>query len=97
MDHTPVPWRVREHPQSAEEFFISAPRPKGHPYENVTKEIEVMSDERYPTKRADADFIVLAVNAHKEMLVALEVALQWCAGEVRSQLLAAIAKGKGRA
>ena len=70
--HTPLPWRVREHPADVDEFHISAATPTDHPYFESTKEIEIMSDERYPTKRADAEFIVQAVNAHEGLLAALE-------------------------
>lgn len=65
MNHTPEPWRVREHPDDPNEFHVSAPVPAGHPYEGRTKEMEVMSDELYPTKRADAERIVACVNVCK--------------------------------
>jgi len=69
-EHTPLPWRVRQHPNDPDEFHISAATPKGHPYHGSTKEIEIMSDEDYPTKRADAELIVRAVNGLAERSLA---------------------------
>lgn len=51
---SPGPWRVREH---GSDFFIESPRQEGKPYG-----IDVLGDEDYSTKRADADFIVAAFN-----------------------------------
>jgi len=104
--HTPGPWRVRQHPDDVEEFHISALTPEGHPYFGRTTETEIMSDEDYPTKRADADFIVQAVNNHDDLLAACEAALNavcWDYSEgslqartrLSGQLKAAIAEAKG--
>lgn len=65
--HTPLPWRVREHPENPDEFHISGKTPKFHPYFGVTDECEIMSDEDYPRKRADAEFIVKAVNEYAHL------------------------------
>jgi hypothetical protein len=65
---TPRPWRVREHPADPDEFHVSAPTPEGNPYYGVTAESEIMSDEEYPTKRADAELIVAAVNCLAQLL-----------------------------
>jgi hypothetical protein len=70
MPHTPTPWRVRELIDRPDLFHVSAPTPEGHPYHGHTKEIEIMSDEHYPTKRADAEFIVRAVNSHEALVEA---------------------------
>lgn len=72
--HTPIPWIVREHPDNKSEFFVQGPRLKPeHPYD-----VEIMADdhgnELYPTevKRADAEFIVRAVNSHDALAEALK-------------------------
>ena len=70
--HTPLPWRIRYHPTDPDEFHVSAITPESHPYFGRTTEIEILSDEGYPTKQGDADFIVRAVNVHEELLAALE-------------------------
>ena len=62
--HTPTPWRVRHHPSDVEECIVVAPTPEGHPYFGATKDIEIMGDESYPTKKGDAAIIVLAGNAY---------------------------------
>lgn len=63
MNHTPEKWRIRELAGDKEEFFIAADPPPSHPLHGRTKDIEIMSDEHYPTKRADAERIVACVNA----------------------------------
>jgi len=70
---TPGEWRIREFPGREDQFFITAEPYVGHPYFGVTTTIEVMSDEDYPTKRADAEFIVHAVNNFDDLLAALKV------------------------
>lgn len=47
--------------------FIAAKPYKGHPYFGVTSTLEVMSDEEYPTKEADAALIVEAVNSYDRL------------------------------
>lgn len=63
---TPGPWWIREHPKITDEFFLAASATKDHPYFGVTKDIQILSDEDYPAKRADAELIVKAVNAYRK-------------------------------
>ncbi|MGJ0509094.1 MAG: hypothetical protein ACR652_18625 [Methylocystis sp.] len=58
--HTPEPWQVLE---VHGEVFVAANTYEGHPYHNRTRTIEIMSDEDYPTKEADAHRIAACVNA----------------------------------
>lgn len=58
--HTKEPWEIRH---VNNQPFIAAKPYEGHPYFNRTSTIEVMSDEDYPTKEADARRIVACVNA----------------------------------
>ena len=57
-------WRVRQHPQIEEEFFVEAPRQEGRPYGT-----EILGDENYPTKRGDAAYIV-ALHESAPLLIA---------------------------
>lgn len=52
---SPGPWFIRE---KGDDLFVSSQRPDGKPYAN-----EILGDENYPEKRADAEFIVRAFNA----------------------------------
>lgn len=76
IDHSQLPWRVRVHPQNKDQFFIEASKNSpDHPYD-----IEVMGEDTgklYPDaqKRADADFIVKAVNCHDELVATLRLAV----------------------
>ena len=54
---TPGPWRVRVHPFNSDEFYVSAPMTAEHPYCGRATGIEILSDEDYPTKRADASLV----------------------------------------
>lgn len=45
-------WRLRE---MGDDCFVERPKLPGQPYG-----VEILGDEDYPTKRADAEFIVLA-------------------------------------
>ena len=45
-------WRLRE---MGDDCFVERPKLSGQPYG-----VEILGDEDYPTKRADAEFIVLA-------------------------------------
>ena len=69
---TPGERRVRVHPTDPNEFHVSAPCPKGHPYHGRTTEMEVLSEEDYPTKRADAEAHVALHNAAPALLDAAE-------------------------
>lgn len=75
MKHTPTPWHVRVLPAHDDMFFIEAPMPNDHPYFGACPYIEIMSDEDYPTKRADADLIVRAVNSHEALVAAAKAVL----------------------
>ena len=55
--HTPGDWEVKE---VMGQLFIAAKPYEGHPYYNRTRTIEIMSDEEYPTKVADAYLIAQA-------------------------------------
>lgn len=58
---TPGPWFVRFHPQDEEEFHVAGPMTPDHPYHSkYMKHIEVLSDEKYPRKLADARLIATA-------------------------------------
>ena len=72
---TPLPWRVRVHPADPEEFHVSAKTPPDDPYYGGTAETQILSDESYPRKRADADYIVRACNSYPKMREALQAAL----------------------
>lgn len=66
---TPGKWFVRELPKNPEKFFVQAPRiSPEHPYD-----IEVLGedDTLYPTRRADADFIVACHEGVPELLARL--------------------------
>lgn len=65
---TPGEWFVREAKGRPDMFHIAAPTYEGHAYHGVASSIEIMSDEDYPTKRADADFIVEAVREYRKIL-----------------------------
>ena len=49
--HTPGDWEVKE---VMGQVFVAAPPYEGHPYLGMSSTIEIMSDEDYPTKEADA-------------------------------------------
>lgn len=59
---TPGRWWIREFPNNPERFFIAHETYPGHPYHNVASSGDIMSDEDYPTKRADAELICAVVN-----------------------------------
>lgn len=75
--HTKEPWEVK-YVQGRP--FIAAKPYEGHPYFGCTTTIEVMSDEEYPTKEADAHRIVACVNA--------------CAGIPTEQLASVVEQNK---
>jgi hypothetical protein len=54
---TPNEWRVREFPGGNGDFFVEAPQPDD---ETRNYNVEILSDEVYSTKKADAEFIVAA-------------------------------------
>lgn len=54
--------------------FVSAIPYKDHPYFGCTTTIEVMSDEEYPTKSADAKLIAASRNALPELIRVIELA-----------------------
>ncbi len=66
--HTPGPWKLREHPTDPDQFYVSGPMTDDHPYLQSANDVEILSDEGYPRKRADARLI----SAAPEMLEALE-------------------------
>lgn len=53
-EHTPTPWKIRTHPANEDHFYIHAEMTEDHPYNGASSGIEIMSDEDYPRKRADA-------------------------------------------
>ena len=66
---TPGEWFIRElFPGTETMFYIAAPTYEGHPYHGAASSMEIMSDEDYPTKRADAEFIVEAVREYRKIL-----------------------------
>ena len=83
-EHTPAPWRVIDIP-TTDKFFVAAEPYEGHPYYKRTRTIEVMSDEDYPTKRADAEHIVRCVNSWDDpaLLRARLAEIDKCKGETR--------------
>lgn len=59
---TPGVLNLRDHPQFGP--FVEARTYEGHPYHGVTNGgFGILEDEDYPTKRADAEFIVTLWNA----------------------------------
>lgn len=74
-EHTPIPWQVRINPADEGMFYVSAPTPENHPYFGRTKDVEIMSDEDYPTKYADARYIVKSANYHERLKESLEQVL----------------------
>src|SRR5579872_2154823 len=54
---TPGPWRVITLPEPYSKTFVAAEPYEGHPYHGCSRTIEIMSDEDYPTKLADAQLI----------------------------------------
>jgi hypothetical protein len=70
--HTPTPWSVRvlraDDPES--DCFVMGAKPVGATIAG-TYNREVMSDERYPEKRGDAELIISAVNGFAELRGAL--------------------------
>lgn len=67
---TPAPWTITRFPDDPERYFISAPPTPEHPYNGVTKLIEILSDEDYPRRLADAELVVALVN-HREKVIEL--------------------------
>ena len=59
---TPGDWIVRVHLEK-DDFFVEAPAAKGEAYGT-----EILGDEDYPTKRADAEAIVKAKAYHPYLL-----------------------------
>ena len=59
---TPGDWIVRTHPQK-DDFFVEAPAANGEAYGT-----EILGDEDYSTKRADAEAIVKAKTFHPYLL-----------------------------
>ncbi len=66
--HSPGPWIVLE--LNGEVFVAAKPYP-GHPYYNRTRTIQVMSDEDYPAKAADARLVATS----PKMLEALDACI----------------------
>jgi hypothetical protein len=64
---TPAPWEVKEIPQLGQ-FFVAAATTEDHPYHGSTRFIDILSDEDYPRKRADAAL----VSAAPELLKSVE-------------------------
>lgn len=60
---TPGKLNVREAREDPEIFYVNAATYEGHPYHGVASGMEVIGDEDYPTKRADAELIVALWNA----------------------------------
>lgn len=52
--HTPGPWAVKDIHGNP---FVAAKTYEGHPYHKRSPMLEIMSDENYPTKWADARLI----------------------------------------
>lgn len=71
MERTPTPWKVREHP-TMNDCFVEGTECINADNFPLPYKREIMSDEDYPEKRADAEFIVRAVNSHDELVAALE-------------------------
>jgi hypothetical protein len=95
--HTPGPWRVRFLPPNDESFFVQANTYPGHPYHGVTSGMDVIGDEDYPTKLADAHL----VSAAPDLLEAAKIALENLEASkeffgTRSILRVAISKAEGR-
>lgn len=67
--HTPGPWEIVN---GRGYLFVQANTPEGHPYEGASPKVEIMSDEDYPTKEADAHLIA----ASPELLEALKVLVE---------------------
>jgi hypothetical protein len=61
---TPGPWTVLE---VHGEIFVAAEPIEGHPYFNRTRTTEIMSDEDYPRKDADAALISAAPDLYKAL------------------------------
>lgn len=59
-------WHVREMRDNPDAFFVERPRQAGEAYG-----VDILGDDSYPTKRADADFVVLA----KQLALALKASL----------------------
>jgi hypothetical protein len=70
MPHTPGDWEVKE---VRGQVFVAAPPYEGHPYFGVSRTIEIMSDEDYPTKEADAWLLA----ASPKLLTACQEALDF--------------------
>ncbi|HEC66589.1 MAG TPA: hypothetical protein ENI23_15040 [bacterium] len=63
-EHTPTPWKIQNHPADPTEFYLAGQKTEDHPYYNSTSyPPEILSDEDYPRKRADAERIVACINA----------------------------------
>ena len=55
--HTPGPWSVREEPHDC---FVEGVAYEGHPYFQMCHRVQILSDEDYPTRLADARLIAAA-------------------------------------
>lgn len=64
--HTPGPWKVLT---ISGDPFVAAEPYDGHPYFGVSRTIQILSDEDYPTKKGDARLIASA----PDLFTALEV------------------------
>jgi hypothetical protein len=70
-EHTALPWRVRT---LREDCFVEGNEIVGRSLAGEYKR-EILSDEEYPKKAADAAFIVQACNCHDDLVAACKTAM----------------------
>ena len=70
---TPGEVKIRVHPEHEDIFFVEARTYPGHPYHGVTNGgFGLLEDEDYPTKRADAEYVMKAWNDIPNLASAVE-------------------------
>lgn len=75
---TPRPWEIKKFPDDSQfrnQFFIAAPMTEDNPYFGHARFAEILADDNYPRKLADAELIVRCVNAHSDLVEALRKTL----------------------
>ena len=79
--HTKLPWAVKDGRDKGFGIWIYAPEETVENDRGPSYPRQILEDEDYPEKLADAAFIVRCVNSHDALVAALEdmIELAYCA------------------